>query len=241
MRLIVDIGNTRIKTAVFNKEELLEIKYFNKSVEQDLETISNKYIIKSCIISSVSYNNQQITNWLCEQNINFLIANNNLKLPIVNLYKTKETLGYDRIAAAVGAFHLFPKQNILIIDSGSALTIDFVNKNGEYLGGNISPGIEMRFKALNQFTGKLPLLQKSEQLTLTGNTTGQAIINGVQNGIIFEIEKYIELYSKQYNDIKIVITGGDCIFFEKKIKNTIFANSNLVLIGLNRILAENEE
>jgi len=160
-------------------------------------------------------------------------------LPINNNYESKSSLGKDRVAAAVGANTIFPNTNVLIIDAGTALTIDFVSESNEYQGGNISPGISMRFKALNTFTSKLPLLDKSDNFYLTAKNTNDAIISGVQNGIIFEIDGYIEQYKKKYADLKVILTGGDSFFFERKLKNTIFAKPFLTAIGLNRILEYN--
>jgi type III pantothenate kinase len=163
----------------------------------------------------------------------------NTRLPIINNYKSKVSLGKDRIAAAVGANTIFPNSNVLVIDAGTALTFDFVSDNNEYMGGNISPGMQMRFKALKTFTSKLPLLDKSEEFYLTANNTNDAIISGVQSGIIFEMDSYINEYKKKYNDLKVILTGGDSFFFEYKLKNRIFAKPFLTAVGLNRILEYN--
>ncbi|HKL32104.1 MAG TPA: type III pantothenate kinase, partial [Tangfeifania sp.] len=162
-------------------------------------------------------------------------------LPIENLYQTKDTLGKDRIAAVVGAFDLYPNTNVLVIDAGTAITFDIINEQGQYLGGNISPGLEMRFKALNKFTGRLPLVRKNDFDNLYGRTTEEAILAGVQHGIVFETDKAIETFKEFYNNLKVIITGGDAIFFDKKLKNSFFVHFNLTALGLNRILEHNGE
>jgi type III pantothenate kinase len=165
----------------------------------------------------------------------------NTPLPIENRYLTKETLGKDRIAAVVGAYDLYPNQNLLVIDAGTAITYDFINEKGQYLGGNISPGIEMRFKALNYYTGKLPRVQPKEWNKLYGSTTEEAILGGVLNGVVFEVDKTIESFKEFYKNLKVIITGGDAEFFDNKLKNSFFVNFNLLALGLNRILEYNGE
>ncbi len=160
-------------------------------------------------------------------------------LPIRNLYRTPETLGKDRIAAVVGGNVLFPDRNILVIDAGTAITYDFINNNQEYIGGNISPGLSMRFQALHQFTNRLPLLKKEEDLELLGENTDKAIIRGVQNGIVFEMNNYIESLSVKNGSLITILTGGDSNFFDNKLKYPIFVESDLVLTGLNKILKYN--
>jgi type III pantothenate kinase len=170
----------------------------------------------------------------------FIELDENTPLPVKNLYKTPGTLGKDRIAAAVGAFDLYPETSLLIIDAGTAITYDIVNASGEFLGGNISPGIEMRFQALHTFTGKLPLVKRQPFDRLFGTTTEEAIVAGVQNGVIFEVDKAIDTFKDFYKNLKVIITGGNAEFFERKLKNSFFVNFNLIALGLNRILEHNE-
>jgi len=240
MKLIVDIGNTFTKLGVFdnnnNITKLTNLTNNNKQIYEYISSIS----IKKAIIANVGENNSKLSKLLNDLNIPTIIFNSKTPIPIKNLYATPETLGVDRLAAIIGAFSLFNNQNILIIDAGTALTIDFINKKGEYLGGNISPGMEMRFKALNTFTNKLPFISKDYTFNFIGTSTKTAIISGVQQGMINEIEGYINYFHNKYNSLKIILTGGDSFFFEKNIKNTIFANSELVLIGLNYILQYND-
>lgn len=169
-----------------------------------------------------------------------MFLNSKTKVPLINKYSTPKTLGFDRIAAAVGANFLIPNSNLIIIDIGTALTIDFVNDKNEYIGGNISLGIDMRFKALNEFTDKLPLIKKDDKRSLIGTSTETAIRNGVMNGIAYEIEGVINKLEEDFTNINTFLTGGDAFFFDKLYKNNIFANANLVLIGLNRILEYNK-
>ncbi len=240
MRLIVDIGNTFTKLGVSDKtNKITNLVSFTNNNQQIYDYIVS-YSIKNAIISNVGSNNFKLIELLKNLEIPSIFFNHKTPIPIKNLYSTPETLGVDRLAAIVGAFSLFKNKNILIIDAGTALTIDFINEKAEYLGGNISPGIEMRFKALNKFTSKLPLVSKSNNFNYIGNSTKNAIISGVQQGMINEIEGYINNFSKKYKNLKVILTGGDSFFFEKNIKNTIFANSELVLYGLNYILQYND-
>jgi type III pantothenate kinase len=171
----------------------------------------------------------------------FIELDANTPLPIENCYTTKETLGKDRIAAVVGAFDLYPDTNVLVIDAGTALTYDLLNEKHQYLGGNISPGIDMRFQALNQFTGKLPLVEQRDFNKLYGTSTEHAIRAGVQNGVVFEVDRAIDTFKEFYKNLKVIITGGNAEFFDKKLKNSFFVHFNLIALGLNRILEYNGE
>ena len=241
MNLIVDIGNTRIKSAIFNHEEIFEVKVhaaffeFETYLKNQIEILD----FSGCIVAATGNFNAQFQNVMKPFFKKIVVLNGFTNLPFNNLYQTKETQGPDRIAAIAGAQLQFPGENVLVIDAGTAIKFDFIDKNGEYLGGNISPGMEMRFKALHTFTQKLPLLSSSAQNQLLGTSTPEAIISGVQNGMVFEIEQYIEVLSSNYDNLRTIITGGDADFFANKLKNTIFVDSNLVLKGLNRILEYN--
>ena len=191
------------------------------------------------ILSSVKPVDDEILQFLSGNFDLFIELDHRTELPIENLYETPETLGKDRLAAAVGANELFPDQNLLIIDAGTAITYDLVSEKNEFIGGNISPGLQMRFKALNHFTGKLPLVSYSDEFQDIGRNTTDAIRAGVQNGILYEIAQTIELFNKNYQNLQIVMTGGDSIFFDKKLNYSIFVHFNITLIGLNRILEHN--
>lgn len=162
-------------------------------------------------------------------------------VPVKNLYLSPETLGQDRLAAAVGAAVVLPGRNVLVVDFGTAITFDLVTAGGEYAGGNISPGVDMRFRALNHFTERLPLCSLSGVETLIGNHTEQAIANGVANGVEFEVKGYMDRLKSEYDDLAVIFTGGGAEYFVEKFKNAIFANYDLVSIGLNRILNYNAD
>lgn len=195
--------------------------------------------LKKAILSSVKPYDEELKRILSEEFDQFLELDHQTELPIENLYETPETLGKDRIAAAVGANELFPGQNLLIIDAGTAITYDLVSEKNQFIGGNISPGLEMRFKALNHFTGKLPLISYSDEFELIGRNTTDAIRAGVQNGILYEMGQNIDFFNKNYRNLHIIMTGGDANFFDKKLNYSIFVHFNLTLIGLNRILEHN--
>lgn len=241
MNLTIDVGNSRNKFAVFNNDEIIDIIIKGTFSITDVSTILSTYPnIKFAILSSVKNIDPTIISYL-KSNLHFFIyLDESSKIPVENLYQTKNTLGKDRLAAIIGANNIFPDTSVLVIDAGTAITFDFINKNKQYLGGTISPGLEMRFKALNYFTNKLPLLNKNENFDLIANNTTKAIVSGVQNGIIFEIDSYIDTLKNKYDDLKIILTGGDAIFFEKKLKNSIFVNLNIINLGLNRILEHNK-
>src|SRR5690606_26517853 len=242
MNLVIDIGNTRTKFSVFNHgEEMISVPV-DELLPSHIDVLLNEHpSINKAIISAVKDYSPELKSHLRQKLSFFVELNGETPLPIENCYQTKETLGKDRIAAAVGAFHLYPGKNVLVIDAGTAITYDFVNEKGQYLGGNISPGIEMRFKALNQFTGRLPLIEKKDFENLFGNTTEDAIRAGVQHGIVFEADKAIDTFKEFYRNLNVIITGGDADFFDKKLKNSFFVHFNLIAIGLNRILEHNGE
>jgi len=195
--------------------------------------------LNQAILSSVKSVDNEILQFLSGNFDLFIELDHLTELPIENLYETPETLGKDRLAAAVGANELFPDQNLLVIDAGTAITYDLVSEKNQFLGGNISPGLQMRFNALNHFTGKLPLVSYSDEFQPIGKNTTEAIRAGVQNGILFEIDRTIDLFNRNYQNLQIVMTGGDSIFFDKKLNYSIFVHFNITLIGLNRILEHN--
>ncbi|MDX2443711.1 MAG: type III pantothenate kinase [Bacteroidales bacterium] len=242
MNLIIDIGNSYTKLAIFDNYDIISTEKVNNDKNELIYSFFSKNSgLDKGIVSITGKSDPEILNFI-SNNLNlFLILDEHTALPIENLYETKDTLGKDRIAAAVAANHLFPANNLLVIDAGTALTYEFINNKAQYLGGCISPGLSMRFKALNTFTNKLPLVTASEHYNVPASTTHDAIQCGVQSGIIKEIEGTIKEFEGQYSDLKVVFTGGDVVFFEKKVKSRIFVDSNLVLRGLNRILDFNAE
>ncbi|MFZ2431367.1 MAG: type III pantothenate kinase [Lutibacter sp.] len=239
MNLIIDVGNTRIKTAVFDDGKMIHNESLtNFSFVSEAKKIVKKYKCTSAIISSVgSVNKSQIDELRAE--ISLIELDYDTKVPFVNKYATPKTLGVDRIALVSSAISKYPNKNVLIIDAGTCITYDFVNNEGNYFGGAISPGLQMRYKALNVFTENLPLLEPSEIVELIGNSTETSIHSGIINGVINEIDGVIEQYRKKNTDLTIVLTGGDIKFLSNRLKNGIFANPNFLLEGLNTILTYN--
>lgn len=237
MNLVLDIGNTRTKAAIFEKNEITEHFYFDKNPVQQLKKLLADYPqIKFSLVSSVLSHSKDTIN-LLQHKTNCVELNGHTRLPIQIRYKSPETLGKDRLAAAVGAWSLYKNQDVLSIDAGTCIKFDLVTAKGEYLGGSISPGLNMRFQALNTFTDKLPLLSADPEFTtVLGSNSRESILSGVQNGALFEVSGFINKYCEQYPGIKLVITGGDANFFENALKKSIFVSPNLVLIGLNEIL-----
>ena len=242
MNLIIDIGNTRTKFSIFQHgEEMISVPV-DELVPAQVDVLLKEYpSVNKAILSAVKGYSPKLKKHLQKRFKLFIELGTETPLPIKNCYQTKESLGKDRIAAAAGAFHLYPGKNVLVIDAGTAITYDLLNEDGQYLGGNISPGIEMRFKALNQFTGRLPLVEKKDFGRLYGQTTTEAILAGVQHGVVFEVDKAIDAFKEFYGKLYVIITGGDANFFDKKLKNSFFVHFNLIAIGLNRILEHNGE
>lgn len=238
--LVFDIGNTLVKYAVFDDGIILEdgfIKHFNE--ESSLAIIDNYVKIDAVMFSAVGELSVSIIDRVRERVSNVIVANHTTPLPCNNLYETKETLGFDRIAACIGASCIKPDENILVIDAGTAITYDIITCKRDYIGGLISPGIKMRYRALSEFTAKLPLCEINELSPLIGKTTEEAIVGGVQNGVLNELDAYISTINERYADINVFLTGGDAFFFDKKLKNSIFVNQKLLFYGLNRILEYN--
>jgi type III pantothenate kinase len=242
MNLVIDIGNTRTKFSVFNKGEVLITVPVDEFLPEHIDVLQNEHPeLNKVILSAVKDYSPKLKTVLQNKFEYFLELDAHTPLPVVNCYTTPETLGNDRIAAVVGGFDLYPDTNLLIIDAGTAITYDILNEKHQYLGGNISPGIEMRFKALHQFTGKLPLIIQQKSDKLYGTSTEEAIRAGVQHGVVFEVDKTIDTFKDFYKNLKVIITGGDADFFDKKLKNSFFVNFNLTALGLNRILEYNGE
>jgi len=239
-RLAIDIGNTSTKLAVYENSQIILFKQISEPQSRWLQkTIANYPNIKSSILASVREYPKNMDEWLADRFFHISL-NSKTHLPFSNQYATPETLGNDRIAIVAAATKLFPQNNVLIIDAGTSITYDLITDNNIYLGGGISPGIEMRFKALHTFTGKLPLVTKIDDTPLIGNSTQNSILSGVLNGVVAEVEGIIYRYSQQFEKLKIIISGGDYKYFDKKLKNSIFATPNIVMQGLIEILKFNE-
>lgn len=242
MNLVIDIGNSLTKFSLFNKYEVITTAVVNELLPEHVKLLKDEHpLLNKTILSSVREYPDSLKEALQNNFDTFLELNHETPLPVENMYLSKETLGHDRIAAAVGANYLYRDKNLLVIDAGTALTYDFINDKNQYLGGNIAPGLEMRFKSLHHFTGKLPLVKAKSQNKLYGSTTEEAILAGVQNGFIYEIEKTIEMFKVFYSNLSVIITGGNTKFFDKELKKSFFVHLNLVALGLNRILEYNED
>ncbi len=245
MNLTIDQGNSRTKVALFNDEGRIVKNFIYKSfAASDIEKLFALYPILDSIISSVVNIEPAVVNALNRLSKHFVLFDHFTPVPIRNGYNSPETLGQDRLAAAVGAAYLCPKQNILIIDAGSAITYDFVSEEGEFVGGNIAPGIKMRLTMLHRMTKKLPLVEveENELLPLFGKTTRDAIAAGVIRGIVYEVKGYIRSLNAQLKQLTVVLTGGNAPFIANNSRNTSFQlEKNLVLIGLNQILEHSKK
>ena len=235
MVLVVDVGNTRIKGAVFEDAKLLEIFVFTKSeLQKNVNTILKKFKnVSDLVVSSVG--DLEKSSFLTFENLlNVHFISNNDPFPFQNKYETPRTLGIDRMVLAAGATLQFPNQNRLVIDAGTCITYDFIDEKNNYLGGSISPGLRLRYEALHNFTAKLPLLSLEDPKNFIGASTSDAIHSGVVNGLVYEIDGFIAEYKLKYLNFIIILTGGDSDFLAKRLKNTIFANSNFLLESLNQ-------
>ncbi|NJW53123.1 type III pantothenate kinase [Salinimicrobium oceani] len=240
MNLIIDIGNTVAKLAVFQQDELLlKVAVQNDFVSQKISELFEEFSeIEKIGVSNVSATKIDLSDKVSKK-AKIVVLSGSTPLPFKNLYATPATLGNDRKALIAAATKFYPAKHVLVIDAGTCITYDFKNKEEEYLGGGISPGLKMRFLALNTFTANLPLTEAAEAPALIGNTTVSSIQSGVVNGVLLEIDGIMERYAAQYGDMVTIITGGDATFLSINLKNGIFANSNFLLEGLNYILEFN--
>lgn len=242
MNLVVDIGNSRTKLAIFLKKEMVDSWTVDELKIDRLEEIKKAYPdLDKAILSSVSTADQHVVGYLKSEFNHFLELDYLTPVPIKNQYKTPHTLGLDRLAAAIGACELFPGKDLLVIDAGTAVTFDLIESNGTFKGGNISPGLRSRFRALHEFTKKLPLIEETGDYPVIGQTTEEAIRAGVINGMVFELDGTIDLFRENRPGLLPLLTGGDALFFERRLKNAIFVKFEITLIGLNRILEYNVE
>lgn len=239
MQLVIDIGNTRVKAALFEQNNLLHSFVFNTTDELLNANIIRQYKAENCILSSVVDGMETVIENLKKQ-LPVLVYTIQTSTPLNNCYESPFTLGSDRLAASVAGNFLFRNKNVLVIDAGTCIKYNFINSNNEYIGGAISPGLQMRFRSLNTFTSRLPLIEMDENFdTLIARNSKDSILSGVELGAVAEINSFIEQYKMLYPDINVVLTGGDVNFFEKRLKKPIFADSYLILKGLNIILEHN--
>lgn len=239
--LVLDIGNSSVKLAVFKDEEIIHQEIKLTVHRERLQELLYSFNITHSIVSTVKAEQADILNYLHE-NTQLIRFSHQTSLPIHNNYQSPETLGLDRLSALMGAKKRFPQTNVLVIDAGTCITCDLLDRDANYNGGSISPGIQMRFKALQTFTGKLPLVSFEAQFDeLIGKNTTASILSGVVNGVVYEILGFIQDYQKKHAEMKVLLCGGDAVFFDSRIKNSIFAHivsiePDLVLIGLNEII-----
>ena len=240
MNIIFDIGNTATKIAFYEGDEKITSFRTKQYSWERMQEICSPYQEKldRAIVSTVRDTPEFIID-MATLGIPYVhILSHKTKLPFRNEYETPETLGTDRIAAVAGAYYLFPGRNVLIIDAGSAVTYDYLSGK-TFKGGNISPGLSMRFKALHRFTGKLPLGSTVEKFTSPGTNSLDAITAGVINGLIYEINEYIRTFEEKNIDFKVILTGGDSGYLKDKIDHKVSYIPDLVLDGLNHILEYN--
>lgn len=245
-QLVIDIGNTLTKMAVFDETDLLGVGNYQVIIEQDLQDLFQAYHITKAVLSTVK---KEAEPWIAqlEQYIKVTYFNRDMAYGINNHYRTPQTLGLDRLAAVLGARYLYPGYDNVVIDAGSCITYDGIDAQGNYYGGSISPGLNMRYKALQHYTSALPLVNADTGFSnFYGDDTVTAIRSGVQNGILYEVEGFIQSYNKQAQNLNIILTGGDSVFLDTVLKNSIFAGyiktePHLVLKGLNAAIQEHND
>lgn len=240
MNLIVDIGNTRTKFAVFKDGELQELVYSSDRNEfVVLPRLLEKYPdLEKAILSATGEISEALFDRLNE-NLALIPLSHHLILPFKNLYKTPETLGLDRIALVAAAAKHYPDSNVLIIDAGTCVTYDILEADGSYRGGAIAPGLQMRYDAMHHFTAKLPQLEPQPADDFQGGSTEEAMHAGAFRGLVSEINGAIKESSERFDDLTVILTGGDAQILRDHLKNGIFANSNFLLEGLDFLLELN--
>ena len=239
MNLAIDIGNSSVKLGVFEGSTKKYINSINKLSAENLAKLVETYGITSIIYSSVAGGSKILTDFSSSSGLELMRLNQDTKIPVKIEYSTPETLGSDRIAGIVAAYNKYGNNNVLVIDAGTAVTFDILLSEGIYKGGNISPGLSMRFQALNNYTDRLPLVIPDNKYDIIGTNTENAIRSGVQQGLIFEINEYIRTFEILFKGLRIVITGGDGLFLSGLINQKVDYSPDLVIEGLNYIVNYN--
>ena len=232
--LCLDFGNTRLKAAIFNDDVVVEEMVLPDDSKDTFETLLNKYQPQKSILSSVIDHNSVLENILASRTI-FHKLSHHTKLNFSAPVGKPETIGADRLALAAAAVHFYPEKNNLVIGLGSCITYNFINQYHQFLGGAISPGMEMRFKSMHDFTAKLPLVEKDWNFPMIGYDTKTNLQSGVIAGITFEIDGCIDFYQNRYGNFNVVLTGGDAGYFARHLKNKIFADLKFLFKGLYAI------
>ncbi len=240
MRLIVDIGNSKVKTAIFQENSCRKTAQWDSLGANKLEQWLEDFPIEAAIYSDVRGRSQELTQFL-QSRFAALALTHDTPLPITLAYRSPETLGKDRIAGAVGGAALYPDEAVLVIDLGTSITYDMVEPGGRFVGGQITPGLHMRFKALHTFTGKLPLVGYEKAVPEIGYNTATSLQSGVVWGVAHEVNGFIHQYQNTYAGLKVILTGGDAPVLVSRVKYQIFAVPQLILSGLNKILQYNVE
>ena len=242
--LAIDMGNTRTKIGYFKGKQLVDVWYSSPTELQEvLESFLATFEGGDLHVGWISVNHSlDLSQWPIWKGIKQVKALKEYastdSFPLRNAYATPETLGIDRLVAVLGAMQLVSVPPLLVIDMGSAITYDVVDHSHTYLGGGISPGMKMRFRALSEFTARLPLVQPQKKFDLVGNSTHDCIRSGVVNGLLEELEGIIERYKREFSsELSVIISGGDAPFFEKRLKSVNFVEQNLVLLGVRELLS----
>ncbi len=237
MNLVIDIGNSRVKAGVFAGNRLVSSIAYESFNIKAFQLFVKKYTaIKNAIVCTVTDYPTGLMTFL-KRNFKLIELSDKAPLPFRNNYKTPKTLGKDRLAVVAGAQHLLPGKNALVINAGTCITYDFIDGKGVYQGGSISPGLEMRFKALHTFTGRLPLIEADSTFKeFVGKTTKESILSGVQQGVVKEIEGITEAYKKRFKGLQVILSGGWHNWLKNQLGNKIISEPYLTLTGLNVIL-----
>ncbi len=237
MNLVLDIGNTRVKAAVFKEDKLVDHWVWERSAAlKNTEGLIGRLSIANTMVASVGGEFKELIAFLEASVPNFFVLTFMSALPFINAYKTPMTLGVDRLAVVAAAQFLYPNKNCLIVDAGSCITYELLTSSGVYLGGGIAPGVQMRYNSMNTQTAALPLLSRPDYVNTYGTSTDTCMHSGVVLGVCYEIEGWIRSVNTELENLTVILTGGDAKYLSKQLKNTIFANPNLALIGINQLL-----
>ncbi|MES1218604.1 MAG: type III pantothenate kinase [Bacteroidota bacterium] len=236
--LCFDFGNTRLKAAVFEGDQILTTVTLNDGSMEGIQQLLAEYNPQKSILSSV-INHDKAIEYLLAEKTKFHLLNHLSKLAFTTPVGKPETIGADRLALAAAAVHFNPEKHNLVIGMGTCITYNFINKYHEFLGGAISPGLEMRFKSLNYYTAKLPVVKADSNVPLIGYDTATNMLSGVILGIVYELQGFIDEYAKKFDNFNVLLTGGDIVYLASHLKNEIFADSELIFKGLYAISETN--